>query len=115
MERNRIYELSISRAPILLWVGLVYAATIILQNMLDPRLVQSLIFSVVISLHAVFHWNSHSLVKNRPWVYFLIQGLLIFVSALLMPAGFPAALIGLFPVLIAQSVSIYYRKALALH
>ncbi|WP_141502402.1 sensor histidine kinase [Paenibacillus luteus] len=110
MERNREHELSISRAPVLLWVGLVYSATIILQNTLDPRLLQSLLFTLVVALHAILHWNTHILVRNQPWVYFLIQGLLIFVSALLMPVGFPAALIGLFPVLIAQSISIYYRK-----
>lgn len=110
MERNRGNELSISRVPILLWVVLVYAATIILQNTVDPRLLQSLLFTAVISLHALLHWKTHILVENRPWVYFVIQGLLIFVSALLMPAGFPAALLGLFPVLIAQSVSVYYRK-----
>lgn len=115
MERNGEHELSISRVPVLLWVGLVYAATMILQNTIDPRLVQSLIFTAVVSLHAILHWHTQILVSKRPWIYFLIQGLLIFVSAPLMPVGYLAALLGLFPVLIAQSVSIYYRKVKILY
>ncbi|WP_241674512.1 sensor histidine kinase [Paenibacillus luteus] len=103
-------ELSDARIPIILWVTLVYAATIILQTISEPLLIQSLIFTGLISLHATLHWYTHSIVSFRPWLYFLVQGILIFFSAFLMPSGFPAALLGLIPVLIGQSVGIYYQK-----
>ncbi|MBO9600737.1 MAG: sensor histidine kinase, partial [Cohnella sp.] len=50
------------------------------------------------------------LIDKRPGLYFAIQGLLVFACAFFMPNGYPAALIGLFPVLIGQSIGVYFIR-----
>ncbi len=110
MAKSQMSELSISRVPILIWVALVYAATIILENAVESSPLRSLLFTAVISLHAYLHWDAERMARGRPWLYFVIQGMLIFASALTMTNGFAVALLGLFPILIGQSVGIYYQK-----
>lgn len=105
-----IEELYVSRLPILLWVCLVYAASIILQNLTELDMVNSLIFTAGYCLHAMIYWNSYRLTATRPWLYFMIQGIFITSGALLLPGGSPAILIGLFPILIGQSIGLYYQK-----
>ncbi|GGF98086.1 histidine kinase [Paenibacillus albidus] len=103
-------EMLVSRFPILLWILLVYAATMILQNFSELLLLNSLFFTGTYIFHILMHWNSYRLTRSRSWLYFLVQGLLILTCALLLPEGSPAVLIGLFPVLIGQSIGLYYQK-----
>lgn len=103
-------EMLASRFSIFLWVQLVYAVTIILQNINELLIVNSIFFTITYLLHVLIHWNSHRLTQSRSWLYFLIQGLLILTCALLLPEGSPAVLIGLYPILIGQSIGLYYQK-----
>lgn len=103
-------ELYVSRLPVLLWVCLVYIASILLQNLTELNIGNSLIFTAGYCLHAIVYWNSHRVIAIRPWLYFMIQGVFITSGALLLPGGAPAILIGLFPILIGQSIGLYYQK-----
>lgn len=47
--------------------------------------------------------------QNNLWVYFLIQGIVILLCVSVMQAASPVILIGLLPVLIAQSIVVYYH------
>lgn len=107
---TEIEELYVSRLPILLWVCLVYVAAILLQNLTEPTIVNSLFFTAGYCLHAMIYWNSYRITATRPWLYFVIQGIFITSGALLLPGGSPAILIGLFPILIGQSIGLYYQK-----
>jgi two-component system, NarL family, sensor histidine kinase YdfH len=102
-------QLLITRFPILLWVSLVYVASMILQNFNEFFWVNSLTFTTLYVIHGFLHLNLSRISISKSWLYFLIQGLLIFTCALLMPIGSPATLIGLLPVLIAQSIGLYYQ------
>ncbi|OKP65807.1 histidine kinase [Paenibacillus sp. P3E] len=103
-------EMLVSRIPILLWIQMVYVATMILQNVKELLILPDIFFTMTYVLHALLHWNSFRLTRSRSWLYFLIQGLLILTCALLLPEGSPAVLIGLLPILIGQSVGLYYHK-----
>ncbi|GJM71100.1 hypothetical protein HMSSN036_33160 [Paenibacillus macerans] len=107
---DSINELFVSRFPILLWALMVSIGTLTLQNLAEPRILNSLLFTGVIAAHICLHWNSYRFAKRQPWLYFLVQGLLITACAFLMPAGCFPVLIGLFPVLVGQSVGLYNQK-----
>ncbi|MBE1440956.1 sensor histidine kinase [Paenibacillus sp. OAS669] len=110
MESGPSHEqLSVSRGPILIWVSLVYIAVIIIQMTSAPLLGQSLLFTGLMCLHVGLYWFSSKLVAKMAWIYIVIQGLVILVCAYVMPRGFEAVLIGLFPILIGQSVGVYYN------
>lgn len=106
-DNEEMYD---SRVPILLWTEMVYIVTMILQTFNDFLLIQSLFFTIAYLLHILLHWNSNRLTSSRPWLFILIQGLLILTCALLLPEGSPAVLIGLLPVLMGQSIGLYYQN-----
>ncbi|MNO14166.1 Sensor histidine kinase LiaS [compost metagenome] len=110
LQGKAVDEMIVARFPILLWVSLVYAASMILQNINGLNLIISLVFTAVYTMHVILHWNLYRITVSKYWIYFVIQGLLIFTCALLMPDSSPAVLIGLFPVLIGQSIGLYYHK-----
>lgn len=103
-------ELLVSRLPIAIWLSLVFAASLILQNFTRPAVAGSLIFALAMAPHFYIHWNAHRLAKMYPWGYVLVQHVLIGIGALLLPEGYQAILIGFLPVLVAQSLAVFDRK-----
>ncbi|WP_028592581.1 sensor histidine kinase [Paenibacillus massiliensis] len=102
-------KLTPSRIPVILLVALVYAHVMISQYMAEPLLLRSMLFSCLMGLHVACYWYSHQMVSYKPWLYFALQGVIIVASALVLPHGFYGILIGLIPVLIGQSVGVYYH------
>lgn len=105
--RSPLFE---ARIPILLWVILVAIGTIVFEWMIQFDFVSSMLFMLVIIMHITLHWFSPMLVKHRAWLYFTIQALLVYGCAFFMPTGFVVTLFGLYPVLIGQSIGVYYEK-----
>ncbi|WP_336122688.1 sensor histidine kinase [Paenibacillus polysaccharolyticus] len=108
---EHIDPLSASRLPVLIWLGLVATATLILQTMTAPIIIPSVFFVIVMLAHSYFYWITGSVVAYSKPLYIIIQAILIYGSAILMPDGMPAILIGLIPVLIGQTVAIYFETA----
>lgn len=96
------------------WVLLIYTGTLILQNIQQPTLIPSLIFSLLLAIHGVLYFFSSSLIQGKRWYYFFAQVSLLFISAFILPKGSPVVLIGLLPVLIAQSIIILNSKLKAI-
>ncbi|WP_179218516.1 sensor histidine kinase [Saccharibacillus sp. O23] len=103
-------ELLVSRLPIAIWLSLVFAASLILQNFTRPAVIASLIFALVMALHFYIHWMAHRFAQTYPWGYVLIQHMLLGIGALLLPQGYQAILIGFLPVLVAQSLAVFDQK-----
>ncbi|MNB75224.1 Nitrate/nitrite sensor protein NarX [compost metagenome] len=103
---NELFE---SRVPVLIWVSVVYAASILMQFIKDPQILTSSVFTLLFTIHVLLHWNFYRISNRRFWLYFAIQAALIYLCAILMPHGYQAVLIGLLPVLIAQSLAFSYR------
>ncbi|WP_368931098.1 histidine kinase [Bacillus pumilus] len=102
-------EMIYSRIPTLLWVTLVYVAAMIFQFITTQWSMSGLLFSALIIIHLILHWWSFYWFQNNPWVYFLIQGIIVLLCVSVMQAASPVILIGLLPVLIAQSIGVYYH------
>jgi two-component system, NarL family, sensor histidine kinase YdfH len=109
-QYENIDELLVSRTSILIWINLIYVMAMILQNSSELLLLNSMYFTIAYIFHALLHWSAYWLARSRPWLYFLIQCFLILTSALLLPIGSPAVLIGLLPILIGQSIGLYDQK-----
>ncbi|WP_339278089.1 sensor histidine kinase [Paenibacillus sp. FSL W8-0426] len=97
-------ELFAFRLPILIWLGLVYAATIIMQSIKEPMIVSSLCFSLLFIIHVYLHLSSYRFLEKNFWLYFFLQSILIYFCAIIMPEGYQPVLIGLLPALIAQTL-----------
>ncbi|WP_194542741.1 sensor histidine kinase [Paenibacillus sp. JZ16] len=104
-----IHELFETRKPILIWLIFVYAGSVTLQFLDDPRVISSLVFTGLFVLHAALHWISYRVSQRHFWFYFGIQGILIYLCAILFPGSYQAVLVGLLPVLIAQSLGFSFR------
>lgn len=105
------HKLHSARTPVLVWVVLVYLAAMILQNVSYPIFVPSLLFTGMMLVHVGLYWYADHVVAIRPWVYFLMQGLIVYFSAYLLPEGSIAVLLGLYPVLVGQVMGVYYERA----
>ena len=109
--RSSVYKISelleVSRIPILLWIVLVYSGAILLQSISNPLFIQTILFTFIIAIHISLYWKCELLIRSYRWVYFFFQGSLIIISSFLIPNGSPVILIGLLPILIAQSIPIF--------
>lgn len=95
------------RFPTIVCIILIYIATLFLQNIRKPSLYESLIFSVLMAGYLTVFLFSN-IFKDRYWIYFAIQGIIIFGAGFIMSKGYETLFIGMIPVLISQSVGIYY-------
>lgn len=103
---NELFE---SRVTVLIWVSVVYVAAILMQFIHEPQLLRSCVFTGLFTVHVLLHWNFYRISNKQFWLHFAVQGVLIYLCAILLPDGYQAVLIGLLPVLIAQSLAFSYR------
>ncbi len=107
IDSNEFIE---SRVPVAVWITLVYGTALFLQNLTQPLLVASIFFTIIMALYLALYFVASTLFVKVPWIYFGIQGLLIVISAFIMPTGSPAIFFGLIPIMISQSIGIYYHS-----
>ncbi|MFK4302985.1 MULTISPECIES: sensor histidine kinase [unclassified Paenibacillus] len=105
-ESDRI---STSRVPIIIWVILIHSEGLIFQNKYTLLPFQSFLFSLALIVHVLLYWHVRKVLHYCSWFYFIIQGALIFSSAFLLPKSFSIVLVGLIPVLLGQSLGVYYQ------
>jgi len=105
-QRGVVNQLSIARLPVLIWVSMVYASSIILQMIEEPLLLQSLVFTALFTVHVLLYWAPYQVTSRQFWLYFLLQGCLIYLCAILIPGGHQGVLIGLLPVLVTQCITL---------
>lgn len=97
------------KIPIIAGIVLVYITTLFVQrpNKLSFRSV--LLLTMLIAVHILLYCFFETIFKRRYWIYFLIQGIIIFDCAVIIPMGYQAIFIGLIPILICQSIMVYYE------
>lgn len=106
---DHIRELLASRLPIFIWVSFTYVAAVVMQLIIEPRILSSIVFSGIFAIHVLLYWNSYRWGPKHFWLYFMIQGVLIYFCAILMPEAYQPVLVGLLPALIAQSLGVSTR------
>lgn len=100
----------ISKVLTIIWIFIIYSESVILQHLSSGlNLPQSVLFTVIIILHILLYLHAHRVAKYFSWAYFVVQGGLIFSSAFLLPDSFSIVLVGLMPILVGQSIGIYYK------
>jgi len=109
-DKNMVDNLYIYKIKTLFWIILVFIATIVLQFLEEFLYVQAIFFTIFMILHLTLYRYSERFKIKYAWFYFFLQCTIIFVSAFIMPHGSPAVLIGLLPILIAQSIHIFQHS-----
>lgn len=107
MNKIEIDENDTFKMPTIVCIILIYIATLFLQNVRKPSVFASMIFTVVMAGYLIVYLFCNTF-KARYWVYFVIQGIIIFGAAFIMQKGYYALFIGMIPVLISQSIGFYY-------
>ena len=90
--------------PIIGGVLMAYTATVFFQNVHNWNLVSISEFSIVIALHMVMYLFREQIFKERLWIYFLVQGVIIFALSIIIKENYQAAYLGLFPLIISQCI-----------
>ncbi|WP_168714414.1 sensor histidine kinase [Niallia nealsonii] len=96
----------VNKLPFLLWITGVYIAAIVYQNAQSPQKIISVIVGGFITVHILLYWFSDRLIAKRRWIYLMLQTAVVFAAAFIMQEGSIALLVGLLPLLIAQSIII---------
>lgn len=97
------------KIPIIFAIILVYIATVFVQNTYKLSLNSIIGFTIVMIIHMLVYIFSDKLFKNKYWLYFLVQGIIVFDCAVIMPKGYETIFLGIIPILIYQSMLIYYE------
>jgi NarL family two-component system sensor histidine kinase YdfH len=92
------------RWPLVFWILLTAAGTVVMQWIYVFEPIPMVFFGGLILLHTSLLWHFEALTKQRSWLYFAVQSLIIHGAAFLVPIGCPVLLIGLNPVLFAQTM-----------
>ncbi|MCO7128149.1 sensor histidine kinase [Sporolactobacillus shoreicorticis] len=96
----------------IIWMSVVYSGVFVYQyfeyTYFQSRLIWSLLF--IYSVQSLLNWFFRYLIQKLFWLYFSLQGLLIFAAAMFTEKGAPILLLGLLPVMIAQGVIALQKK-----
>ncbi|MDT8717768.1 sensor histidine kinase [Clostridium sp. 19966] len=101
-------EVNMTKKPMLLGIVLIYVATIFVQKVYGLGVHSYILFTIFMLLHTLLYIFSNRWFKNKYWLYFTLQGIIIFDCAVIMPKGYEAIFIGLIPLMVFQSMIVYY-------
>lgn len=110
MSAGKAIVLRESRVPVLIFVILIYLSVLTSHDSDGKTPFETLLFSGLILIHAIMHSYAGVIFLTRPWGYFMLQGLIIFGSALLMPGSYSGLFLGLSTVLVGQSIGVYTER-----
>lgn len=97
-------NLHVYRIRMVFWIVFVFIAATLLQFLENVSVVASIVSILLIVLHIVLYRFSYRFKYKKSAYYFLLQSSIIFITASIMPHGSPVILIGLLPILIAESI-----------
>ncbi|QHZ45179.1 sensor histidine kinase [Bacillus sp. NSP9.1] len=99
------------RVPGLAFILMIYVASIVLQFLNGSWSILSLnVFTVLTAIFVLLHWHSYRWVKKRVILYFIVQGLITFTLANIMPGFLVLIIIGLYAFLIGQIIGMADRR-----
>ncbi|KEK24948.1 sensor histidine kinase [Bacillus gaemokensis] len=109
LDTNLLEAVFIPRRFIILWITLVYIASMLLEFHDNIFSMDSFFFTIIIVIHTIFHWYASSLKNSQLLYFFFIQLFIVFFAAFIVPNGSIAVFVGLTPILIAQSLYVYNK------
>lgn len=103
-----------TKRPMMAMIAFVYLVTIWLQGPTELSKEDFSGYTIFMIFFMVLFVHKERLFRHRVWIYYIIQGLFVFNSALVMDVGFETVYIGLLPVLIYESMKDFDTKAYVL-
>ncbi|SEM84955.1 two-component system, NarL family, sensor histidine kinase YdfH [Terribacillus saccharophilus] len=101
-----------ARIPGLIWIFVTFTASLIIQIVSGSSVLHCTSFSLLIIIFSTFYWFSNRFLPRRAWMYFVVQGLIVYGSAFLM-YNVSVTIIALFPLLLGQLVGMVGRNRVA--
>ncbi len=102
-------EVNVFKSPVIAAIVLVYLTTVFVQNTYKVSMLSMIWFTIAMIIHLLVYFSSHRIFKHNHWLYFAIQGIIIFSCAVIVPEEYETIFLGLIPVLLVQSRVIYRR------
>ncbi len=99
-----------TQRPMVVTIWIIYLATLLLQDFDNLTKESFSGFTIFLIFFTVFYVYRDKIFKGNHWIYFIVQGLFVFDSALIMTDGFETIFLGLIPILIIQSMSLYQDR-----
>jgi NarL family two-component system sensor histidine kinase YdfH len=106
IEDKKIKNISAMELPIIGGVLIAYTATVFFQNVHNWNIQSILGFSIVIALHITMYIMREQIFKSNLFLYFFVQGILIFTLSLIIKENYQAAYLGLIPLILSQSIQL---------
>ncbi len=100
--------------PIMMMIGFVYLVAMWIQGDVDLTIEAKSGFTIVMIFFLIFYVHKERIFRHRVWIYFVIQGLIVFDTAVIMEVGFEPVYIGLLPVLVYDSLRSFKDKGYVL-
>lgn len=92
-----------ARTPGVIWILVIYTTSLIILFMSDSSILLFLLFGLLILTFSILYWFSNLLLLSKGWIYFIVQGLIVFGSTSLLSNNYIITF-ALFPLLLGQVV-----------
>ncbi|MDF2587264.1 MAG: integral rane sensor signal transduction histidine kinase [Anaerocolumna sp.] len=101
--------------PIIGGVLLAYTATVFFQSTHNWNVEAISGFSIVIVLHIALYLFRELIFHNKFSIYFIVQGVVIFLLSIIIKENYQAAYLGLIPLIVTQSIHLFKDKRKAIY
>lgn len=98
-----------ARIPGLIWIFIAFTASMFLQIGAGSSFLHYGLFSLLILTFSILYWFSDRFLPKRAWMYFVVQGMIVYGSAFFMYDLY-ATIIALFPLLLGQVIGMVGQK-----
>lgn len=104
-----IKGIGLSKIAYMVWLTIVYLAALAIQIYEETTIQDLLLLTIFSAIHFFLYYLSVSLklTRKQSWFYIMFQSALLFVSSFLLHTGIPILLVGILPMLTAQSITIF--------
>lgn len=104
-----IKGIGLSKIAYMVWLTIVYLAALAIQIYEETTIQDLLLLTLFSAIHFFLYYLSVSLklTRKQSWFYIMFQSALLFVSSFLLHTGIPILLVGILPMLTAQSITIF--------
>ncbi|WP_340023684.1 sensor histidine kinase [Paenibacillus sp. FSL K6-1096] len=99
-----------SRLPLFIWSIFVYFTVLFAQIPMTARPLDYIAFTVLMMIHILLHWYAGSVVHRKHWIYFVVQGIVVWGCAIFMPQVYSVIFVSLLTVVVGQSIGVYSQK-----
>lgn len=106
IEKNNMLA---ARIPGLIFITILLGVTCGLELHEHSSYIGIIAYAILHCLFAVVYWYSNELLLKKAWLYFIIQGVIVYLSAVFVEV-YPIPLMTLYPLLLSQTMGVIGQK-----